>query len=250
MTDVLNGQLGHEPFSAFLEVEVVVVIKRSHPDWEAIDREYRAGQISIREIARQHGISDGAIRKRAMKENWLRSLADHVRLGVRDKLVREDGAPSESEGPLARDDRDIADAAISRGVEVVRQHRASLARANRVVDRLLEHLEDALKSTREIEAAIIEETPALENEDAADRRARLKCRATLLKAMSLPSLAQTAASLSTTLKNVIALERQAFNLDEAGSGGDSEVSLLERLSREISGNSFRPVQNKPSSLPA
>ncbi|CZW65294.1 Uncharacterised protein [Enterobacter hormaechei] len=37
------------------------------PDWEAIETAYRAGVMSLREIASQHGISEGAIRKRAKR---------------------------------------------------------------------------------------------------------------------------------------------------------------------------------------
>jgi predicted DNA-binding protein YlxM (UPF0122 family) len=48
-------------------------------DWEAIEREYRAGQLSVREIARQYAVSEGAIRKRAKAEGWERALADVVR---------------------------------------------------------------------------------------------------------------------------------------------------------------------------
>lgn len=33
----------------------------SKPDWEAIETAYRAGVMSLREIASQHGISEGAI---------------------------------------------------------------------------------------------------------------------------------------------------------------------------------------------
>ncbi len=40
----------------------------SKPDWEAIESAYRAGVMSLREIASQHGISDTAVRKRAKKE--------------------------------------------------------------------------------------------------------------------------------------------------------------------------------------
>ena len=34
-------------------------------DWERVEAQFRAGQLSVREIARQHGISDKAIRKKA-----------------------------------------------------------------------------------------------------------------------------------------------------------------------------------------
>lgn len=39
------------------------------PDWEAIETAYRAGVMSLREIASQHGISEGAIRKRAKRND-------------------------------------------------------------------------------------------------------------------------------------------------------------------------------------
>lgn len=42
------------------------------PDWEAIETAYRAGMMSLREIAAQHGISEGAIRKRAKRDDWSR----------------------------------------------------------------------------------------------------------------------------------------------------------------------------------
>lgn len=33
----------------------------SKPDWEAIESAYRAGVMSLREIASQHGISEGTM---------------------------------------------------------------------------------------------------------------------------------------------------------------------------------------------
>lgn len=39
-------------------------------DWNAIERAYRLGDKSLRELAREHGCSDTAIRKRAAQYNW------------------------------------------------------------------------------------------------------------------------------------------------------------------------------------
>lgn len=44
------------------------------PDWEAIERAYRAGLLSIREIASTQGITHGAINKRAKRDGWGRNL--------------------------------------------------------------------------------------------------------------------------------------------------------------------------------
>ena len=40
------------------------------PDWEAIKREYSAGQLSIRALAEKYGVSDTAVRKRAKADSW------------------------------------------------------------------------------------------------------------------------------------------------------------------------------------
>lgn len=44
------------------------------PDWEAIERAYRAGALSIRTIADRNGVSDTAIRKKAKALGWERAF--------------------------------------------------------------------------------------------------------------------------------------------------------------------------------
>ena len=63
--------------------------KRKQIDWEAIEREYRSGSLSVAEIARQHKISHPAILKKAKKFGWKRSLSDQVRKRVTEKLVTD-----------------------------------------------------------------------------------------------------------------------------------------------------------------
>jgi uncharacterized protein YjcR len=68
-------------------------------DWEAIEREFRLGQLSIKEIARQYGVSDTAIRKRARKRGWVRDPTDQVRAAVNAEIacgVRDGFAPANS----------------------------------------------------------------------------------------------------------------------------------------------------------
>lgn len=60
----------------------------SKPDWEAIETAYRAGVMSLREIASQHGISEGAIRNTEVTFNTplVRTVTDQdvtrVRLNI------------------------------------------------------------------------------------------------------------------------------------------------------------------------
>lgn len=96
-------------------------------DWEAIEREFRAGQLSIMEIARRHGLSDTAIRKRAKRDGWTRDLGDDVRRRIRDKRVREEaeGSGSSSNSERATDE-EIVERAATRGFEVEQSHRRDL----------------------------------------------------------------------------------------------------------------------------
>ena len=94
-------------------------------DWEVIEAEFRAGQLSLRELARQHNVSEGAIRKRAKKDGWTRPLADKVREAVREKLVRADGT-QDGTHPLRASDAEIVAAASERGFNVQLSHRRDL----------------------------------------------------------------------------------------------------------------------------
>lgn len=49
------------------------------PDWEAIESAYRAGVLSLRDIGDKYGVTEGAIRKRAKKFEWVRNAGTQVR---------------------------------------------------------------------------------------------------------------------------------------------------------------------------
>lgn len=181
--------------------------RKSH-DWEAIEREYRAGQLSVVEIGRQHGLSHTAINKRAKRDDWKRDLTERVRKEVSSRLV----SPEVSEATA----REAVELAAERGVLLVRQHRASLKKANTAIDRLLEELESHTVNIDEITDAIDEET-------AGDKDG--KRRAMMHRAVSLGSRANAAVALSSALRNVIPLERQAFNLDQP-SDDDGKIQIV------------------------
>ncbi|QRC16433.1 hypothetical protein JNN67_10045 [Klebsiella pneumoniae] len=52
------------------------------PDWEAIESAYRAGVLSLRDIGDKYGVTEGAIRKRAKKFDWVRNSGTQVRKNV------------------------------------------------------------------------------------------------------------------------------------------------------------------------
>ncbi|QZN98222.1 hypothetical protein K6K13_08370 [Symbiopectobacterium purcellii] len=71
------------------------------PDWEAIESAYRAGVLSLREIAAQYGdgITEGAIRKKAAKLDWVRNKKNGTQVrksGTQKNSVRTTKSPVKS----------------------------------------------------------------------------------------------------------------------------------------------------------
>ena len=200
---------------------------RTQIDWEAIERAYRPGVLSLREIAKQHGISEGAIRKRARAKAWARDLTDNVRNQVRTDLVRGTQVRTESEDPDAADRRIVEEAAATI-VQIVREHRTDIRRQRQLAQRLSEQLEEAALYRQEIEDAIIAGTAEADDPEATRgaRQAAWIKRGQMLRAVALPTHAGVLRDLATALKTLVGLERQAFNIGEQGddtaSGGSAE----------------------------
>lgn len=70
------------------------------PDWEAIESAYRAGVLSLRDIGDKYGVTEGAIRKRAKKFDWVRNSGTQVRNSG--TQVRKNGTQSGTQKSKAR----------------------------------------------------------------------------------------------------------------------------------------------------
>jgi hypothetical protein len=183
--------------------------QKAQTDWEAIERAFRANQLSLREIGRKFGVTDGAIRKRAKKEGWQRDLGDLVRKEVREKLVRRSVRTPNA------DPKQAVDEASDVGVTVVECHRRDIQNLARLEAKLLAELEDQptkLYITQyqgeivraEVGIAVTERASALQ-------------------------------ALAGVQHKRIQLERQAYNLDEKeGPFSDLESVLAEVAQRSSS----------------
>lgn len=179
--------------------------------WEAIEREYRAGQLSVRQIAKQFGVDEKAIRKHAKAEGWVRALADQVRAAVREKLVRSDGS---ADGPQERraSDAQIIDGASGRGFEVVISQRRDIAQLDALASVIATRLSQVLDG-------LTPEGPCLGEKE---------------------SVGDLLEKLSRVKARLIPLQRQAFNLDAEGEGVASTVERsVDEISRSIEGKLAR-----------
>lgn len=184
-------------------------------DWEGIEREYRAGIRSVREIATAFGISDVAIHKRAKRDGWVRDLAAKIRAQA-EALVSKDALPE----PLSKAaEREIVDANAEVQARVMREHRKEIGRNRALSSRLLAELE-AVTAEPELFAQLGELL------NAPDDRGIDKLNELYRKVIALPSRIDGAKKLAETLKILIGLEREAFGIktDDGSEGNDEEFS--------------------------
>lgn len=183
-------------------------------DWEPIERDYRAGLLSIREVAKSHGVSDTAIRKKAKSCDWQRDLTARVNEKVRTELVRSSVRTSSPQT-----EREIVEVAAATVVQVVRGHRSSIKQGNELVELLTKQLIDVAGRRAEFEADI---EVATAGDKTQERYARL------MKAVSLSTHASIAVNLAAATKTWVGLERQAFGIkdESAPNPGDDLANLL------------------------
>lgn len=107
---------------------------KSKYDIEAIEADYRAGQLSLRAIADKHGCSEGSIRKWALKYGWARDLSKQVKTATKAKLANkavEKAPPREDGKPFT--DAQIVDYASNDAVDVITSHRTRAAEYQDIV---------------------------------------------------------------------------------------------------------------------
>lgn len=104
------------------------------PDWEAIERAYRAGSLSVRAIGESQGVNHATILKRAKKEGWARDLTEQVRIATKQKVTTSVTGTS-NQSPVVTD-AEIIDEASSQAASVVLAHRTGLANWRAIADKL------------------------------------------------------------------------------------------------------------------
>lgn len=194
------------------------------PDWEAIETAYRAGMMSLREIAAQHGISEGAIRKRAKRDDWSRDLAAKVKERA-DDLVRKAEVRKQVRTETALSERVLIEATAEVVAAVRMEHRGDIRRAREITNALFDELGaecadvDSLRKLGELMLS-------------PDENGRDKLNEIYHSIISMPERVKAVKALSEALKNLIGLERQAYDID--GQEGDNSVKQLSELMDSLS----------------
>ena len=195
------------------------------PDWEAIESAYRAGLLSLREIASQHGISEGAIRKRAKRDKWSRDLSAKVKERS-DDLVRKAEVRKKVRSETTLTERVLIEATAEVIANVRMEHRGDIRRAREITNMLFDELA--------AECADVEALEKLgELMHCPDDKGRDKLNELYHSIISMPERVKSAKALSEALKNLIGLERQAYDI--GSNTADDTTQKLSDLMDELSG---------------
>lgn len=175
------------------------------PDWEAIETAYRAGVMSLREIASQHGISEGAIRKRAKRDDWSRDLNAKIQQKA-DDLVRKQEVRKQVRNESTLTERVLIEATAEVIATVRMEHRGDIRRARELTHTLFDELGAQCADVRALEQlGDIMFDP--------DDKGRDRLNEIYQKVISLPSRVKSMKDLSDSLKTLIGLEREAYSIE-------------------------------------
>ena len=175
------------------------------PDWEAIESAYRAGVLSVRELAGKYGISHQAISKRAKKDGWERDLKAKVQAKA-DALVakREVARQVATESTIS--ERQLIEATAEVIATVRMEHRGDIRRARELTNTLFDELAGECGNV-----AALEDLGEMMRSP--DDKGMDKLNDLYHKIISLPSRVKSMKDLSDSLKTLIGLEREAYSIE-------------------------------------
>jgi hypothetical protein len=180
--------------------------KRKRIDWEAVERDYRTGRFTLRELEAKHGPNNATIGRRAEREGWTKDLADAIRQATNAKLIAATTQQECSSAQQSAATTVLAAAEI--GKQVILGQRSRVGQAIEVSMRMLAELDTTTTRADEIGAMFERVTEDMDSQSMAAVQAQFR------EFMRLHSRVSSAQKLMDALGKAQTLERQAFSLDD------------------------------------
>lgn len=202
-------------------------------DWIQIEVDYRAGVKPLRQIAEEHGITHGAVNKRAKRDGWTRDLKAKIQ-AVAEAKVSKAAVSAEVSMQRVVTEQQVVEANAEVQYRVRMEHRQDIGRARGLFRTMLEELETASDKEGQalIEQLVEVMNPAAEgeSEDAASRR-QARMQRLLNRVLGSPERIDSGKKLVDMLEKVVRLEREAFGIDDK-EGGSEVDKLLAKIHGE------------------
>lgn len=226
-----------------------MTVEKREPDWAVIEAEYRAGVKSLRQIGTEQGVTEGAIRKRAKKEDWTRDLEKRIQAKA-DELVRNEAVRNtvRSEGNAYRmttpekklAEKDVIEVNAQQQFMVRMQSREDVVRMENLVRSLMIELEtftndkEAIEELGDFIASKMDAQNEAQEDTGAENIAR-KLNRLYMRVISSSDRIDSAKKLVDMLDKLIMLKYRVFGVkldEEAGDKGTLE-DTLENIMRKV-----------------
>ncbi len=209
-------------------------------DYSAMEADWRAGILSPRQIAAKYteatgiAVSHAAVIKHFTKKNVERDLAGKIRAKAQAMVTQ--AAVTETVTPeKAVTENAIIEANATLQANALLDHRRDIKRHRTLAMKLLDEIEAITDSPDMFEKLGELMIDPIDDGTPAGKQRAAKLRDMFDRVLSCPGRVDSMKKLSETLKNLIALERQALGLDdvdpEAGKAGKlTDEQVTARLS--------------------
>lgn len=198
-------------------------------DWEIAEKLYRAGMLSLRQIAEECGVTEGAIRKRAKKDQWTRNLAAKIKQRA-EELVRKEAVRTPSTQLTPASEKEVVEANAQATAIILIAQKGSIKRMHRLFENLMAELEETTDNKELFVrlGELLDES----GEDANGRMIQDKLNEVYRKVISMVGRIDSSKKLTEILEKVVKMEREAFGIDDGDKGLNEVDSLLKKINSE------------------
>lgn len=195
--------------------------KRLPVDWEVVEREYRGGILSLREIAELHpGTNHVAIARKAKKDGWERNLSEKIKAKAEALVTKQSVTGGVTEKGRVTEQQ-VIETNAQAIVNVRLSHRAGLSEGREIIKSMMGELSS---QCGEENAELLRQLGNMMRSP--DEFGNDKLNDLYLKIVSLPGRAKTMKDLADSMAKLIDKERQAFDLDKDIKEVDSDLNKL------------------------
>ncbi len=176
-------------------------------DWEAVERDYRTGRFTLRELETKYGVNNSTISRRADKHGWTQDLSSAIKQATNAKLIQSIVAAECSTAQQNAAETVLVAAEVNK--QVILAHRKGLQELTSVKRALLDQIQQAAAMLPDLAEVI--EIVRNPDDNGIDR-----ANDALRKAMSRSALVDDLKKLADVDEKVRKGEREAFGLDDVG----------------------------------
>lgn len=179
-------------------------VKPKRNDWEAVERDFRTGKFTLRELEKKHGPSYAEISRRSKKEGWTKDLRDIIKQATNAAVLRETVTNAQ------QDVTETVLAAAETNKQVILGHRKDIAAAQQLCSAMFNELSQVTINPKKLQELM----EVLVGGDDMTEAQIADARLALSDLTKLPTRSLAFQRLSQSMVRLQQMQRVAFGLDE------------------------------------